>query len=192
MKQSLGGTVAAAYGYRTANPAHQMIEYETPALNSYAKTRSTELATGKAVYTVIRDATADPNAGAALITATLCTIATSLRATAGMNDLGEFGIDDLGLPDEVADVELGVNPRVEQKRQAAELQTQIMKAASRNSVAMTTATRTRMTRTGPCRLSELVPAGYDVALELEHVCMVITYSRVWINRIRLPILLVVS
>ena len=25
-----------------------------------------------------------------------------------------------------------------------------------------------------------------------HVCMVITYSRVWINRVRLPILLVVS
>ena len=26
----------------------------------------------------------------------------------------------------------------------------------------------------------------------EHVCMAITYSRVWINRVRLPILLVVS
>ena len=32
-------------------------------------------------------------------------------------------------------------------------------------------------------------ACFDVCM---YVCMVITYSRVWINRVRLPILLVVS
>ena len=36
--------------------------------------------------------------------------------------------------------------------------------------------------------------GKNIGLYVEsmYVCMIITYSRVWINRVRLPILLVVS
>ena len=34
---------------------------------------------------------------------------------------------------------------------------------------------------------------YTIAMHVcMYVCMVITYSRVWVNRVRLPILLVVS
>ena len=38
----------------------------------------------------------------------------------------------------------------------------------------------------------LIDDRYLVYYVCMYVCMVITYSRVWINRVRLPILLVVS
>ena len=41
------------------------------------------------------------------------------------------------------------------------------------------------------RLARLAGNHFSVRLRM-YVCMVITYSRVWINRVRLPILLVVS
>ena len=42
----------------------------------------------------------------------------------------------------------------------------------------------------PCsNVDAFNPPGVDVCM---YACMVITYSRVWINRVRLPILLVVS
>ena len=34
--------------------------------------------------------------------------------------------------------------------------------------------------------------GHSKTLASMYVCMVITYSKVWVNRVRLPILLVVS
>ena len=40
--------------------------------------------------------------------------------------------------------------------------------------------------------AEIAPLSFSHWLASSDVCMVITYSRVWINRIRLPILLVVS